>query len=50
MLRTPKRYSLHLYLGPTIPLGLAGRNDNGDDVNDDALGQPAKVPGDNSRR
>ena len=21
----PKRYSLHLYLGPTIPLGLAGR-------------------------
>ena len=24
-LRTPKRYSLHLYLGPTIPLGLAGR-------------------------
>ena len=22
---TPKRYSLHLYLGPTIPLGLAGR-------------------------
>ena len=25
MLRTPKRYSLHLHLGPTIPLGLAGR-------------------------
>ena len=25
MLRTPKRYSLHLYFGPTIPLGLAGR-------------------------
>ena len=24
-LRTPKRYSLHPYLGPTIPLGLAGR-------------------------
>ena len=24
-LRTPKRYSLHLYLGPRIPLGLAGR-------------------------
>ena len=24
-LRTPKRYSLHLYFGPTIPLGLAGR-------------------------
>ena len=23
--RTPKRYSLYLYLGPTIPLGLAGR-------------------------
>ena len=22
MLRTPKRYSLHLYLGPMIPLGL----------------------------
>ena len=22
MLRTPKRYSLHPYLGPTIPLGL----------------------------
>ena len=23
-LRTPKRYSLYLYLGSTIPLGLAG--------------------------
>ena len=25
MLRTPKSYSLYPYLGPTIPLGLAGR-------------------------
>ena len=25
MLRTPKRYSLYLYLGPKILLGLAGR-------------------------
>ena len=24
-LRTPKMFSLHLYLGPTIPLGLASR-------------------------
>ena len=45
MLRTPKWYSLHLYLGPTIPLGLAGRRpasdyygeggDRGDDYGDD---------------
>ena len=27
-----------------------GDNDNDNDVNDDALGQPAKVPGDNSRQ
>ena len=25
MLRTPKSYTLYPYLGPTIPLGLAGR-------------------------
>ena len=37
-LRTPKRYSPHLYLGPTIPLGLAGRlwpSDDDDEDDDD---------------
>ena len=33
----PKRYSLHLYLGPTIPLGLALPCDDDDD-DDDAKG------------
>ena len=32
-LRTPKRYSLHLYLGPTIPLGRLWPSD--DDADDD---------------
>ena len=38
-LRTPKRYSLHLYLGPTIPLGLAGRDDD-DDVQVEVIIHP----------
>ena len=34
-LRTPKRYLLHLYLGPTIPLGLALLWPSDDDDDDD---------------
>ena len=33
-LRTLKRYSLHLYLGPTIPLGLWPSDDGGADEDD----------------
>ena len=44
MLRTPKRYSLHLYLGPTIPLGRLWPRDYDDDHNEECSHLLPSIP------